>query len=145
MQPLSLMLDEQSVREFAGFVDAFVSHEHNEHAAHRQRVLLDGAPLPSTLFEHSMLTPMPHTRRDSVDRPALDVWGKVFLEALDVSSISLRATLKRAPGGSQGLSLNPFYALFNLLTTALISIDDAPIRLHPLRRAAVFMSPEPEP
>ena len=28
-----------------------------------------------------------------------------------------------------------------LLTTALISIDDAPIKLHPLRRGAVFISP----
>ena len=41
-----------------------------------------------------------------------------------------------ALGATLGLSLNPLLAIFNVLTTALISIDDAPIRLKALRRSA---------
>ena len=198
------MLDEESVRAFLSFFDLFVAPEPSAGGgggggghggaggsgarhAHRRTV---ATPLPATLFEYSMLVPVPRGARapgataagagaaagggpsalvssrelgggeegGAVGGGAMGggamgggaatggssspgAWSKLFVEVLDISAIALRATLKRAPSAAQDLSLNPFYALFNLLTTALISIDDAPIKLHRLARHSFFVTP----
>ena len=138
VQPISLMLDEDSMRAFISFFDIFDPAD-----AMTARARQNGTSIPSTLFEHSMLVPVHRdltATRNELGSEA-GTWGKLFVECLDVSAIALRATLKRSPTASQGLSLNPFYALFNLITTTFITIDDAPIKLRPLRRSTFFISP----
>lgn len=135
--PLSLMIDEESARAFGAFFDVFDGVDGSS-ARDRARDRRDGMPQPNTLFERSMLVP---THRATRVKGLADPSARVFIEALDVSGIGLRASVKRAPSGSQGLSLNPFFALFNLFTTALISIDDAPIHFKSMRRAGLFISP----
>jgi hypothetical protein len=68
-----------------------------------------------------------------------DYFSQMALLKFQTSHGEARA--KRAPSGSQGLSLNPLLALFNLFTTTLISIDDAPIRFKSLRRTTLFALP----
>ena len=71
----------------------------------------------------------------------LDVFGKFFIEQISISLISLRATLKRSPSGTAHLTLNPLLAVFNVLTTALINIDDAPINFKLLYKVHFFSGP----
>lgn len=132
LRPLAIALDEESARAFASFFDVLPEVSARE----RTRAQTDSAQAPSTLFEFSMLVPSPD---DGESMSA--VWSRMFIESLEVSPIGLRATVRRAPSGTQGQSLNPFSAMANMLTTALISVDDAPIRLKPLRRVTFFASP----
>jgi len=130
VQPMSIMLDEESMRAFAAFLDVFSTHE----TLLRNR---DASPQPATLFEHSMLIP---TQR--AISPGTRVLGRMFVEEISISLISLRATWKRSPSGAAHLTLNPLLAVFNSLTTALINIDDAPIHFKQLHKTRFFSGPE---
>ena len=78
---------------------------------------------------------------NSADSAHASVWSKIFIEALEVSALSVRATVKRAPSGSQGLSLNPLLAIVDTISTALISIDDAPVSPKAFKNYHVFSGP----
>ena len=134
IEPMSVMVDEESVRAFLGFVGVF-----GVDGTERRERARSAAQQPSTLFEHTMLVPISPNRELGGHRPT--VWSKIFVEHVRVSSISLRATLKRSPDRAEHLSVNPLLALFNSLTTTLINIDDAPVHFRPLHRAHFFVTP----
>ena len=134
VSPLVLMIDEESARAFASFFDIF---ERFESAREKTRTQKEDAQHLSTLFEYSMLIPV----HNSADSAHASVWSKIFIEALEVSALSVRATVKRAPSGSQGLSLNPLLAIVDTISTALISIDDAPVNLKAFKNYHVFSGP----
>jgi len=139
MAPLSLRLDEESVRDFITFIDLLQPRPDSHARRGKDGHAADDAPQPSTLFEHSMSTPH-HRGRDSDD--ARSTWGKTFIERLAVSRLALRVSVKRSPSAADQYSLNPLLALFNFLTTALINIDDAPVNFNPLLIERVFCLPD---
>eukprot|EP00966_Prymnesium_polylepis_P233640 5404270-Prymnesium_polylepis.2 len=136
---MSVMLDEESLRAFLAFLDVFSPAD--SASAERRGRNRDASRQPATLFEYSMLIPTQQQTAAADDDPR-KVFGKIFVEQISISLISLRATLKRSPSGAAHLTLNPLLAVFNSLTTALINIDDAPIHFKQLHKAHFFSGPD---